>query len=155
MIPAVEQLIPHRPPMQLLERVLRWEGDRVQAEVLVAADDTFLDQNKVSAVVGLEYLAQAAAAFFTLAASDHNPPRPGMLIACPSFTCAVDTFDLDARLLITVHLASRLPTAREHNALVKFRGEIHALQNPGQSGNPSAATAIGPALVSAELSVYL
>lgn len=62
-LPAIETLVPHRPPMLLLSRVLNVHGDELVAEVVVDAGGAFGNGLQVPAWVGIEYMAQAVAAW--------------------------------------------------------------------------------------------
>ncbi|QDQ27791.1 3-hydroxylacyl-ACP dehydratase [Chitinimonas arctica] len=58
----IHALIPHRGPMCLLDRALEADQDSLVAELEIRPDSLFHDGNGVGAWVGIEYMAQAAAA---------------------------------------------------------------------------------------------
>ena len=60
--PPIVELVPHRPPMLLLDRVLAYDGECVTCETVLRPDSPFADQGHVPAVVGIEYMAQTIAA---------------------------------------------------------------------------------------------
>jgi predicted hotdog family 3-hydroxylacyl-ACP dehydratase len=59
----IEQVVPHRGAMRLVDRLLDWDDDRVAVEATVPADGPFHDGAGVPAWIGIEYMAQAIAAW--------------------------------------------------------------------------------------------
>jgi predicted hotdog family 3-hydroxylacyl-ACP dehydratase len=100
--PPIVELIPHRPPMLLLDRVLSYDGVRVVCETVLEASSPFVDQGQVPAVVGIEYMAQAIAAGAGLSARDkgETAARMGFLLGCRDLTIAVDNFRVGDRLTV-------------------------------------------------------
>jgi predicted hotdog family 3-hydroxylacyl-ACP dehydratase len=100
--PAIVELVPHRPPMLLLDRVLAYDGECVICEAVLQPDSPFADKGQVPAVVGIEYMAQTIAAGAGLSARDKGAPsaRMGFLLGCRSLTMAVDSFLVGDRLTI-------------------------------------------------------
>lgn len=94
MLPSVEDVVPHRPPMLLLDRLVAWDGERVLCEVRIGEGTRFLAADAmVPAVVGLEYMAQAVAAFAGLKArAAGGEPRLGFLIGCRELLLGTDGF---------------------------------------------------------------
>jgi 3-hydroxyacyl-[acyl-carrier-protein] dehydratase len=58
---ALIDLIPHRPPWLLVDRVVTRSAERVEAEKLLAAGDPLLAPDGLPEVLALEALAQTAA----------------------------------------------------------------------------------------------
>ena len=82
--PPVKDLVPHRGPMCLLDRVLDKQGDTLTAEVSVGPQTSFVREDGVDVVVGIEYMAQAVAAWVSLDDADSGcpqKPRSGYLVA--------------------------------------------------------------------------
>ena len=100
--PPIVELVPHRPPMLLLDRVLSYDGERVVCETVLEAGSPFVDQGQVPAVVGIEYMAQAIAAGAGLSARDkgETAARMGFLLDCRDLTIAVDSFQVGDRLTV-------------------------------------------------------
>lgn len=63
--PAITELIPHRYDMVLLDRVLSVQQETLRAEALITDSGPFFDaqSREVGAWLGIEYMAQAIAAF--------------------------------------------------------------------------------------------
>ena len=99
--PPIAEVVPHRPPMLLLDRVLSFDGARVVCELCLAPNSPFAQGDEVPAIVGLEYMAQAAAAGAGLSARDKGgPARIGFLLGCRNLTIAVDSFRVGDRLIV-------------------------------------------------------
>ncbi len=127
--------------MLLIDRVI----ERIDQGAIVAARladaEIFSTSDGVHACTGVELLAQAAAAYFGLQAVDGADARPGMLVACREYHCAVSHFPAGGELLIRVQALSPMPDS-DRAGLVRFSGEIH----DSVSNEP---------LASGTLSVYL
>jgi predicted hotdog family 3-hydroxylacyl-ACP dehydratase len=59
----VAGIIPHSGQMVLLDRVIEFDGDSLTAELIVRDDGLFGDEQGVPAWAGIEYMAQAVAAY--------------------------------------------------------------------------------------------
>ena len=62
-LPPIADLMPHEGPMCLLDRLVEAQDERLVAEVLVPADGILSRDGAVGAWVGVEYMAQAVAAW--------------------------------------------------------------------------------------------
>ena len=100
--PPIVELVPHRPPMLLLDRVLSYDGERVVCETVLGPDSPFAEQGEVPAVVGIEYMAQTIAAGAGLSARDKGDQagRMGFLLGCRNLSIAVDSFQVGDRLTV-------------------------------------------------------
>ena len=100
--PPIVELVPHRPPMLLLDRVLSYDGDCVVCETVLGPNSPFAEQGHVPAVVGIEYMAQTIAAGAGLSAREKGSAsgQMGFLLGCRSLTIAVDSFRVGDRLTI-------------------------------------------------------
>jgi predicted hotdog family 3-hydroxylacyl-ACP dehydratase len=99
----VEHVVPHSSPMSLLDRISEWSEGQLQAEVTIRPDTPFADDAGIPGWVGLEYMAQAIAAFAGCRArSQHERVAIGFLVGTRRFDCSVPYFPIGATLLITV-----------------------------------------------------
>jgi predicted hotdog family 3-hydroxylacyl-ACP dehydratase len=106
----LEDLVLHRGPMLLLNRVLEVGDEHMIAEVDVTPEQIYCDPvNGVPAWVGVEYMAQAAAALSgTWNVRNNEPVRLGLLIGCRRYTSKVPAFSpgsvlqVHARLMLTL-----------------------------------------------------
>ena len=60
--PAISELVPHAPPMLALEELVRWEPGMAECRMRVRAENPFVRDGRVDAVVTLELMGQAVAA---------------------------------------------------------------------------------------------
>jgi len=60
---AIEEVVPHRQDMCLLQRILRWDQDSIEAELVVPGTGLFIENGQMPAWIGIEYMAQAIAAW--------------------------------------------------------------------------------------------
>jgi predicted hotdog family 3-hydroxylacyl-ACP dehydratase len=131
-LPDVARLLPQQPPMRLLERVLACSAQGITAELHIGPDSPFRQAQPpvsgqmephppgVPAWVGLEYLAQAAAAWFTLSSGEPAAgPRAGMLVACRRYEAIDPSFPDGSTLTVRAW-----PASAPGGSLVKFGGEI-------------------------------
>ena len=98
---GLSTLIWHRGRMQLMDRVVFADQDSVRCEVTIKHDSTFLQSPKgVPAWVGIEYMAQTAAALAGVQAqlSDGNAPL-GYLLGTRKLECDKAWFELGDHLI--------------------------------------------------------
>lgn len=90
MIPNIEDLVPHRGAMSWLDRVVDAGPEHVVAEATVRADHLLLQGGRLSPAVGIEYMAQAVAAWagWQRHCSDGGPPRIGFLLGTRRYQCS-------------------------------------------------------------------
>jgi len=99
--PPIAELVPHRPPMLLLDRVVAHDAESVICEVRIAARSPFVEDGRIPAVVGIEYMAQCVAAFAGLAArAEGRPPRIGFLLGCRELRLCTDAFAVGDTLTV-------------------------------------------------------
>ncbi len=101
----VEELLPHDPPMVLLDRVTSFDESTLTAEVEIRADSMFGRDEGVPGWVGIEYMAQAVAAHAGYKARlDGGEPEIGYLLGTRAYKCSVPAFPVGATL--QVHIES-------------------------------------------------
>ena len=123
--------------MLLLDEVVSASEGAVTTRIILSEDSPFMSARGVPAAIGLEYLAQSAAAYFGLKARDGEAPRAGMLVACRQYSCERAFFS--GTLNVEVSATSALPNT-DAPGLVKFSGLIREAEQVVAQG---------------ELSVYL
>ncbi|MDG2525334.1 hotdog family protein [Stenotrophomonas sp. HITSZ_GD] len=97
----IEQVIPHRGMMRLIDRLLACDEDSVSAEVRVPADALFGDALGVPAWVGVEYMAQTVAAWAGHRARGRGEaPSIGFLLGTRRYQAATPRFDAGAVLRV-------------------------------------------------------
>jgi predicted hotdog family 3-hydroxylacyl-ACP dehydratase len=106
-LPSLRELVPHEPPMLLLDNLLAHDANTAVCEVQIQAQSPFLEEGsgagapQVPAVVGLEYMAQCVAVFAGLSARRENrPPTLGFLVGCRELRLATEGFAIGDRLVV-------------------------------------------------------
>lgn len=118
--PSVEQLVPHRGAMSLLDQITGLGEDWLEARAQITADNLFLVNGEVPAWVGVEYLAQAAAAFMgSVKGQGAGPARIGFLTGSRKYQCERPAFIVGSTLTVTVQ---RIGEA--DNGLAMFEGSV-------------------------------
>ncbi|QKW58705.1 hypothetical protein [Stenotrophomonas sp. NA06056] len=98
---AIEDVVPHRQDMCLLDRILRWDQDSIEAELVVPEAGLFIEDGGVPAWVGIEYMAQAIAAWAGCRArTAGNPPQLGFLLGSRRYTSSRSSFPSGTRLQV-------------------------------------------------------
>ncbi len=116
----VGDLVPHSGRMSLLSGIVDYGENWLQAEILVTADSMFADARGVPAWIGLEYMAQAIAAYSGLKERLRGkPPKVGFLLGSRKYLCNAERFAIGQRLLVTVS-----PELEGTNGLNVFNAEL-------------------------------
>lgn len=101
-IPMAE-LVPHSGPMCLLDRALSADGDSLSAELTICSDSLFAQDGQVGGWVGIEYMAQAIAAWAGWQARERGEaPKLGFLLGSRRYDCSRASFHLGELLRIHV-----------------------------------------------------
>jgi predicted hotdog family 3-hydroxylacyl-ACP dehydratase len=101
---TIADLLPHQPPMVLLDAVTRWSPGRLEAVVEIRPSSRFFQPGSgVPAHVGIEYMAQACGAYAGLEAKESGQPiRIGFLLGTRNYASQVSWFTAGERLTISV-----------------------------------------------------
>ncbi len=103
LVPPIEELVPHRGRMLLLDELVTFDGQRAVCRVRLRRDSTFIDDGAVDAVVALEYMAQAVAAFAGMCGrAAGQPVRIGFLLGTRELVLLVDRFVVGDELVVEV-----------------------------------------------------
>ncbi len=94
----LEELIPHRPPMVLIDAVESFDAaaKRLVARVTIGENQLFCTSDGVPNWVAIEYMAQAAAAlvgFYDKVTAPGAPARPGLLLGTRRLDLKLDRFE--------------------------------------------------------------
>ncbi|MGL4916335.1 MAG: thioester dehydrase [Aeromonas allosaccharophila] len=104
--PPIEQLLPHRAPMLLLERITAHDEQSVCCETVVGARQALLldDNGDLPGWCGIELMAQTIAAWAGMQAhSHHEPVRIGMLLGTRKYQSQLPVFAAGSLLRIEAH----------------------------------------------------
>ena len=96
---AMDKWVPHRGAMSLIDDVVHHDDLTIVARVRVSADGPFTGAEGVPAWVGIEYMAQAVAAWSgARARAGGGSPRIGYLLGSRRYEAAVPAFAIGAEL---------------------------------------------------------
>lgn len=99
----IEELVPHKGPMCLLDRVIDAGDEHFIAEVTVPACGLFNNRHGVGAWIGIEYMAQAVAAWAGWRAREQGgEPKIGLLLGTRDYTSAVSQFASGLCLIVAI-----------------------------------------------------
>jgi len=104
-----EELLPHAPPMVLLDAVVGWEDDAVSARLTIRPDTLFYEPSLgVPVHVGIEWMAQTCGIFAGLEAKTaQQPVRLGFLLGTRQFKASRRYFVEGERLEVGATLVFR------------------------------------------------
>src|SRR5258707_6077248 len=104
-LPPTAGLLPHRPPMILLDEVVSWDGTTLAAALTIRPDTLFLEAEGVPAHIGIEYMAQTCGAFAGAQAVDAGREvRIGFLLGTRRYVAHRPWYRLGERLTVTASL---------------------------------------------------
>ncbi len=93
--PPLTELLPHRPPMLLLDELVAAEDASVTCRVTLRDDSPFVRDGKAPALVALEYFAQAVAALFAFKSYGSGaPPFRGLLLGARELDLSTPTLSV-------------------------------------------------------------
>ena len=135
--PEIIEVIPHRPPMILIDNIDDVGPDFMSTHVRITDTSLFLEQGKgVPVLVGLEYMAQTVAAFVGAEGKKKGETiKLGFLLGARRFETKVSYFLLGEKLNI------RISRILQQNELGQFLCSINDQNNQE--------------LVSAKISAYM
>lgn len=100
---SVDELVPHSGRMSLLSEIVDYGDDWLQAEVVISRESTFADALGVPAWIGLEYMAQAIAAYSGLEERlQGGKPKIGFLLGTRKYVCTAEHFATGQKLRVRV-----------------------------------------------------
>lgn len=100
-LPDIRDVVPHAGRMLLLDRVVAFDGQSLTAELRVRPDALFVHARGAGAWVGIEYMAQAVAAFAGMEARRNGETvKVGFLVGTRHYGCNVPYFPLGATLRV-------------------------------------------------------
>ncbi|HIV73221.1 MAG TPA: hypothetical protein H9903_19960 [Candidatus Aquabacterium excrementipullorum] len=100
-LPDIDDLVPHRGDMSWLDRILEVDAESVVAEAVIRPDTFCVDNGQAPAWAGIEYMAQAVAAWEgNRARLEQRPVDLGFLVGTRRYESTVQGFAIGARLRI-------------------------------------------------------
>ena len=142
-LPDLRDLVPHEPPMLLLDAVQSYDDESVVCTVTIAPDGLFVEQQngqpRVPAVIGLEYMAQCVAAYAGLTARQGGrPPRIGFLIGCRELRLDAEAFSVGDTLEVEARRVWGENDLGSFACAVKRAGEVLGFGHPQRLRRPAA-----------------
>ncbi len=102
---SVSELVPHADRMSLLDKIVAYGDGWLNAEVKITPESLFADERGVPAWVGVEYMAQAIAAYAGLQERlGGGAPKIGFLLGTRKYTTNAEYFTPESRLSIQIKL---------------------------------------------------
>ncbi len=122
----IVDLLPHDPPMVLLDRYVSSNETELRAQVNITADSQFYDaKGGVPAYVGIEYIAQAVSAFNGLQDKEAGKKvQPGFLLGSRKVELFTDYFALGSVLDIQVTTSFNDGEMAVFDGLVSHQGAV-------------------------------
>lgn len=111
-VPSIDNLLPHRPPMCFIQKILAETPDSIICMANIPSECALVKEGYVPAVAGVEAAAQAAAAWETLqrqSTGGKAGPRVGYLVALRDVTFFVERIPADTSLVVSVGLEAAAP----------------------------------------------
>lgn len=139
--PPLAELLPHRPPMLLLDELVAAGDSSVTCRVTLRDDSPFVRDGKAPALVALEYFAQAVAALFAYKSFGTGaPPFRGVLLGARELELSAPNLSVGDTLEVlcrehwssgpVAHYQCALSRAHERlaaGAITVLRGDAGAL----------------------------
>lgn len=128
----IGDLVPHDPPMILIDAMLSGSETRSLCQVKITGDSLFLEAQGVPAYVGIEYMAQSIAAHGGYLAHRVNETvRVGFLLGSPQLRSHVTHFPLGQELRIEVKQDWGDEELMRYHCVITDAGSGEALQEAG------------------------
>ena len=119
-LPPIDELLPHRGGMLLVERVLGWREDWVSVSATPQRGTWYAEANGMPSWIGIELIAQAISAYVGLTARRRGePPKKGVLLGTRAYRATRSWFPFGAPLTIDAALSFR-----DASGLGAFDGSI-------------------------------
>tara|TARA_R110000772_G_scaffold58136_2_gene131632 strand:- start:1721 stop:2170 length:450 start_codon:yes stop_codon:yes gene_type:complete len=101
----LRDFVPHSGDMSLLDHVIDYGEGWLHASVLITEHSIFIEDRGVSATVGIEYLAQAVAAYSgSKMRRTGEKPKLGFLLGIRRYESSIDYFPIGSRITLEVEL---------------------------------------------------
>lgn len=137
-MPEIDTLLPHADPMILLDRVCEADAESLTAELSITSTSLFFDEQEqaVGAWIGIEYMAQAVAAYAGYQATlKGESVRVGFLLGSRHYEAHCPQFSLGWKLQIHVQRV-----LQSENGLGAFECQICKVNSASDSTVLATAT---------------
>jgi predicted hotdog family 3-hydroxylacyl-ACP dehydratase len=142
---AMDTWVPHRGAMNLLDSVAHCDDHAIEARVRVPPAGLFVGADGVPAWVGIEYMAQAVAAWSGARSRDGGgSPRIGYLLGSRRYVATVPAFAVGAQLCVFAQCElmgdnglGMFDCRIEHAGRVLASGRLSVFEPPQDTGQES------------------
>lgn len=135
--PKLFDLLPHRPPMLLINKIIDVQKTQSHAEVLIDEESSFFQTNKgVPAAVGLEYMGQTAAliAGYEKLQDPNAEIRLGFLLGSRKYQTQTPYFETNKVLDVECTEGALVgESLANFNCTIKYQGEEEVLASASLS----------------------
>lgn len=141
--PPPVELLPHRPPMVLVDEVLDWRRGAARCRVTIGPTSPLVHEGRVRAAAALEYMAQCVGVCTALdARAAGEPTRTGYLVGVRSMELEVGHFAVGDDLVVDAveeHKGQELgvyrcTVARGGEAVASATLSVYNTDGPGRCG---------------------
>ncbi|MFN2644711.1 MAG: beta-hydroxyacyl-ACP dehydratase [Burkholderiales bacterium] len=129
--PPVEEILPHRGGMLLIERVLGWDAEHAAVAATPRGDAWYAERGAMPSWIGIELMAQAIAAHVGLVARTRGePPRRGVLLGTRQFRSSETHFAAGVQLHVMARVSYRDESGlASYDAIIERAGTQIATAN--------------------------
>jgi len=99
--PPIEELLPHRYGMLLVDRVVAWDEASATVSASPSAEGWYAEAGGMPSRIGIELMAQAIAAHVSIVAwSKGEPPKKGVLLGARAYRATRPHFAVSSELIV-------------------------------------------------------
>ena len=99
--PPIEELLPHRYGMLLVDRVTAWDAASATVSARPSATGWYAEAGGMPSRIGIELMAQAIAAHVSVVAwSKGEPPKKGVLLGARAYRATRPYFAVGSELIV-------------------------------------------------------
>ncbi|MDC1295526.1 hypothetical protein N8077_04255 [Myxococcota bacterium] len=122
--PPISQLIPHREPMILLDKLVDWSRGSARCSMVVSEGARFVEDGKLDSPCLLEHMAQAVAVClgYEMLLSGRGL-RVGMIVSCRTFEALIPTTKVGETLLVSAEQVAANLSASTFDCSVDRTGD--------------------------------
>jgi predicted hotdog family 3-hydroxylacyl-ACP dehydratase len=100
----VDEILPQKPPMILIDEVVGWSDEKIIASLIVRRDAMFVESKGAPAHVAVEWMAQTCGALVGIRAKiGRGPVKVGFLLGTRDFRSQISWFNLAERVIVTAN----------------------------------------------------